>query len=104
MSGEVDALLRAAGEGPFLIFWRGMCGAPDICATQMSLTLTLSRQRERELERGEKFYLTGCSFFWGYSEAFYEFDYFVGDVFFFGVHRYYVIAFVQLHRSFLRAG
>jgi len=27
-----------------------MCGAPDNCATQMSLTLTLSRQRERELE------------------------------------------------------
>ena len=27
-----------------------MCGAPDIRATQMSLTLTLSRQRARELE------------------------------------------------------
>src|SRR5690348_7681340 len=27
-----------------------MCGAPDIRATQWSLTLTLSRQRERELE------------------------------------------------------
>jgi hypothetical protein len=31
-----------------------MCGAPDNCATQMSLTLTLSRQRERELRRRER--------------------------------------------------
>src|SRR5712692_10106188 len=29
-----------------------MCGAPDNCAAQMSLTLTLSRQRARELEIG----------------------------------------------------
>ena len=46
----VDARLRAAGDGPFLIFRRRMYGAPDNRATQMSLTLTLSRQRERELE------------------------------------------------------
>ena len=41
VSGEVDARLRAAGEGPFLIFLAPqMCGAPDNRATQMSLTLT----------------------------------------------------------------
>jgi len=50
VSGEVDARLRAAGEGPFLIFYDQMRGAPDNRATQMSLTLTLSRQRESELE------------------------------------------------------
>ena len=35
VSGEVDARLRAAGEGPLFNFLpRQMCGAPDICATQ----------------------------------------------------------------------
>jgi hypothetical protein len=28
-----------------------MCGAPDNCATLMSLTPTLSRHKDRELER-----------------------------------------------------
>jgi hypothetical protein len=54
------------------------------------------RNKERELReraRGE-FHLPGGSFFWGYAEAFYEFDYFVCDVFFFAVDCDHVIALV----------
>ena len=48
--------------------------------------------------------LAGGAFLWGYSEALYEFDYFVCDVFFFGVHRYHVIALVQLNRALFGTG
>jgi hypothetical protein len=60
---------------------------------------------EREIgKKREKFYLSGGAFLWGYSEAFYEFDHFVGDVFFFAVHCDHVIALVQLDRAFFGTG
>jgi hypothetical protein len=54
VNGEFATIERAPMLELVKLFWCvGMCGAPGICATQMSLTLTLSRQRERELEKTE---------------------------------------------------
>ena len=51
-------------------------------------------------KKREKFCLSGGAFLGGYSEAFYEIDYYVGDVFFFAVYCDYVIALIQLYRAF----